>query len=169
MDGKVLNFTRAIALLAVGLGFSTAARAANNCPWLNEATASGILGGDATGLYEPGEGARPATCTFTQMEGGARRQLVITLEIVTNPHDRVVELTHRCGPPSEQVASVGNEALRCAAADGKARGERVIGRVRDQVFTIAITTTAERDSVLVPHELAMRSLTAAEEVSGNLF
>ncbi|UWZ82795.1 hypothetical protein [Occallatibacter riparius] len=169
MDAKVLNLARCIALLAIILGFSTMARAANNCPWLNEATASGILGGDATGLYEPAEAGKPATCTFAQTESGITRQLVIAVEIVAKPHDRLVELMHNCGPMSQPVPSIGNEALRCAAADGKAHGERVIGRVRDQIFTISITTTAERDSVLAPHELAMRSLTAAEEVSGNLF
>lgn len=169
MVAKMLNIVRCIALLAAVLGLSTAARAANNCPWLNEATASGILGNNATGLYEPAEGVKPATCTFTQVEGGITRQLIIAVEIVSNPHDRLVQLTHSCGTQSEPVPSIGNEALRCAGAAGRAHGERVIGRVRDQVFTITITTTVEQDSILAPHELAMRSLTAAEQVSGNLF
>ena len=170
MAARTLNIFRCIALLAVVLAGSTVAHAANDCPWLNEATASGILGGDATGVYAPGIPAKASVCTFTETEAGETRQLIISVEVAATPHDRVMELVHACDVQSVPLASIGNEAMRCSAAKpGKVHGERIIGRVRDQVFIVAITTTATQDPVLDAHELAMRSMTAAEQVSGNLF
>ena len=174
MAANALTVVRLLAkssvVLAVFFAGSTAARAANNCPWLNEATAAGILDGDTTGQYVPPEPGKPASCTFTQTASGETHQLVIVVEIAASPHDRMMTLMRTCGSQSEPLAAIGNEAVRCAAVTrGKPHGELVIGRVRDQVFTIAITTTATQDPLLEPHELAMRSQTAAEEISGNLF
>jgi hypothetical protein len=170
MPSIARSIARSAALIVVVLACSTAARAANDCPWLNEATASSILGGDATGLYVPAAAGRAASCTFTQTSSEATRELAITVEIAASPHDRVVELVNACKAPSAPVASIGNEAMRCAAVSrGRAHGEQIIGRVRDQVFIIAITTTAKQDPVLDEHELGMRSQTAAEQVTGSLF
>jgi hypothetical protein len=68
------------------------------------------------------------------------------------------------------LRAIGNEALICAADEDKKRmGERVVGRVRDQVFTITISTSLKNDPVLTSDELRSRIYTAAEQVSGNLF
>jgi hypothetical protein len=159
-----------VALLAVAFTCSRAARAANDCPWLNEATAAGILDGNATGLYVAATPDKPGSCTFTEIASGETHQLIIVVEVAASPHQRMMALEHACTSPSEPLAAIGNEAVHCAAMPrGKPHGELIIGRVRDQVFTIAITSTAKNDPVLEPHELAMRSQTAAEEVSGNLF
>lgn len=161
---------RCVALLLVTLAGSSTARAANNCPWLNEATAAGILDGEATGQYIPAAEGKPASCTFTQTASGQTHQLLVAIEVAAKPHDRMMALAGSCTSPSEPLASIGNEAVLCAVVSrGKPRGELVIGRVRDQVFTIAITTTAKQDSMFEPHEIAMRAQTAAEEISGNLF
>ena len=48
-------------------------------------------------------------------------------------------------------------------------GERLVGRVRDQVFTITISTTLKNDPILTRDEIKSRIYTAAEQVSGNLF
>jgi hypothetical protein len=159
-----------VALLGICLiGLSTGARAANNCAWINEATASGLLGGDAVGDVTAAEG-QPTVCTFTQVSAGVTHTLRLTVEISTDPHARVGVIAQNCGPDAAPIKAIGNEALFCAADDRKAgMGEMVVGRVRDQVFTITIGSSLKNDPVLKRDALKARIYTAAEQVAGNLF
>lgn len=159
------------AVLAICLlGFPMAGRAANNCPWINEATASGLLGGGANGEFTPAATGQPAVCTFTQQSTEVTRTLRITVELAADPHAQLGTVAQICGPDVAPVKAIGNEAMVCAA-DGRkgATGERIIGRVRDQVFTITIGTTLKSDPILNAYALKSNVLTAAEQVSGNLF
>jgi hypothetical protein len=159
-------------LLGISLiGLPTVCRAANNCPWINEATASGILGADSVGAFtDPGTAASQAVCEFTQQGDGFRRTLRITVELAPKPHDRLVAVEQVCGPDASPLRAIGNEAQVCAANDRKSgMGQRVLGRVRDQVFTITISTTLKDDPILTNEALKGRIVTAAEQVSGNLF
>jgi hypothetical protein len=150
-------------------GLPTVAHAANNCDWMNEATASGLLGGDAVGDVSAAAG-EPTVCTFTQMTAGVKRTLRITVEIAADAHARVGVLAQSCGADAAPIKAIGNEALVCAADDRKAGlGERVVGRVRDQVFTITIASSLKNDPVLNRDALKSRIYTAAEQVAGNLF
>jgi hypothetical protein len=148
----------------------TAARAANNCPWINEATASGLLGGDAVGAFTPASTGQPAVCTFTQQLSDVTRTLRITMEVVPNPQEELKSITANCGTDPAPIQAIGNEATVCTV-DGRkgATGERIVGRVRDQVFTITISTTQKMDSILTRDVLKMNIATAAEQVAGNLF
>jgi hypothetical protein len=151
------------------IGLSTVCRAANNCAWLNEATASGLLGGDSVGDVSAAAG-QPTVCAFTQMTAGVKRTLLITVEIVADAHARLGVLAQSCGADTAPLKAIGNEALMCAADDRKAGlGERVVGRVRDQVFTITIASTLKNDPILNRDALKSRAYTAAEQVAGNLF
>jgi hypothetical protein len=145
-------------------------RAANNCAWINEATASGLLGGDAVGVVTGAAGEQPATCTFTQLGGEGTRTLRVTVEIAADAHVRFGEIAQICGVKGIPLTAIGNEALVCAADESKRRiSERVVGRVRDQVFTITISTTLKNDPILTRDALKDRMYTAAEQVAGNLF
>lgn len=145
------------------------AHAANNCPWLNEATASGLLGGNAVGVFTAVAG-QPSVCTFTQQGDGATRTLQITVEIATDPHGRFAALVQDCGTQTEILTAIGNEAVACAADPHKRMlGERALGRVRDQVFTITLSSSHKSDPVLNEDALKTRIYTAAEQVAGNLF
>jgi hypothetical protein len=159
------------ALFAVSLFAAPAiAHGANNCAWLNEATASGFLGGDAVGEVTDAVTGQPAICTFTQMTAGGKRTLRITVEIASDPHARLATIEQGCGPDAAPLRAIGNEALVCAADDRNAGiGERVLGRVRDQVFTITIASTLKNDPILTRDVLKMKILSAAEQVTGNLF
>jgi hypothetical protein len=58
----------------------------------------------------------------------------------------------------------------CDADDRKKLiAEKVVGRVRDQVFTITVSSTVKRDSTQSREVLKARIYTAAEQVAGNLF
>jgi hypothetical protein len=109
-------------------------------------------------------------CEFTQQGEGFKRTLRITVEIATEPHVRLGEVAQICGVDAAPLKAVGNEALSCSASDRKiGQGERIIGRVRDQVFTIVLNTTLKDDPILTRDALKMRVGTAAEQVTGNLF
>ncbi len=147
-----------------------AGKAANKCPWINEATASGLLGGDAVGAFTPGATGQPAVCTFTQQSADATRTLRITVELAANPHEKLEAAAMNCGTDTAPLRAIGNEAVVCTV-DGRkgAMGERVVGRVRDQVFSITIGTTLKVDPILPRDVLKTNILTAAEQISGNLF
>jgi hypothetical protein len=152
------------------IGLPTRAMAANNCAWINEATASGLLGGGAVGEVSTAAAAKQTVCTFTQRSADVVRTLQVTVELSANPHERLGAIAKICGADVAQLTAIGNEALVCATNDRKfGEGERVVGRVRDQVFTITISTTLKNDRTLSRGELKSRIYTAAEQVAGNLF
>lgn len=164
---------RELRLIALGIsliGLPALCRAANNCPWINEATASGLLGGEAVGTVTEPAAGQPVVCTFTQQDERGKRTLSVAVEIAGDAHARVVAIAEICGADAVPVRGIGNEALLCAVDESKNEiGERIVGRVRDQVFTITIGTTLKDDPILTRDELKSRIHAAAEQVSGNLF
>ena len=147
-----------------------ALRASNNCPWLTEATAGGLLGGDVLGAFTKGAAGQPAVCLFNSDAQGVRRTLRITVDIVADPHVQVTTEAKSCGADAAPLRAIGNEALACAADDRRAGpGERAIGRVRDQVFTITLSSSQKGDPFLTRDALRSKIYTAAEQVAGNLF
>lgn len=164
------RFPRLLLLTVVLLASPCAAKAANKCAWMNEATASGLLGGEAVVEVTPASASQPAICTFTQQETGVKRTLRVTVEIAADPHGRFSEAARSCGNDATVMKAIGNEALFCSADDRKVGvGERAVGRVRDQVFTITISSSQKNDSMLTRSSLESRIYTAAEQVAGILF
>jgi hypothetical protein len=176
MANSLLRSVRSMGVL-VGLalsfcvvGLPSAAHAANNCPWLTEATASGLIGAEAVGSYTAAAGAQPAVCTFTQKSEGMVRTLTITVELSTEPHVRMASVAQACGDGAAPLNAIGNEAVYCAADLRRGElGERAVGRVRNQVFTIDLNSTMKDDPILTRDALKSRIYTAAEQVAGNLF
>ncbi len=152
------------------LGVPIVCHAKNNCPWINEATAGGLLGGTAVNEFTEATAGQPAVCKFTYDGPGVTRTLVVTVEVAAAPRDRLAVVARTCGPDAVPLQAIGNEAQVCMADVRKAGpGERVVGRVRDQVFTITLTSTLKSDPLLSRDELRTRIYTAAEQVAGNLF
>jgi hypothetical protein len=160
-----------LSLLAAGLiAFPNLSHAANNCPWINETTAGGLLGGDATGSFSPPSPSQPAVCTFVQNTEGGTHTLRIAVEQTPDFLARLESEIKACSTEPAPLTAIGNEARMCDA-DGnkKLLAERVVGRVRDQVFTITISSTVKHDLSLNRDVLKARIYTAAEQVAGNLF
>ena len=159
--------------MALGLclvGLPTLCHAKNNCAWINEATAGGLLGGASVGAFTAADAAQPAICVFTYEDAGIKRILRVTVEVVADSHARLMTLAQTCGKDAVPVKAIGNEAIVCAADERKGvLGERIVGRVRDQVFTITLSSTVKDDPLLTRDALETRTYTAAEQVSGNLF
>jgi hypothetical protein len=68
------------------------------------------------------------------------------------------------------LQAIGNEASMCLL-DNRTSGlvELVVGRVRDQLFTITMSTTLKDDLILTKMSLKEKAYTASEQVAGNLF
>jgi len=168
---KAVRWVRLIGAGLILLGVPTTTLAANDCQWMNEATASGLLGGNAVGAHTASTANQPAVCTFTQSASDVTRVLRITVDVTKDDsHPRLMKLEAGCGPNPAPLRAIGNEAMACQVDEpGEGRGARVVGRVRDQVFEILITTTRKDDPILTRDALRIRINTAAEQVSGNLF
>jgi hypothetical protein len=75
-----------------------------------------------------------------------------------------------CSGEASPLQAIGNEAVMCAAdIKGQTEGEQVIGRVRDQVFTVTITTSARNDPSMSRDDLKEKTRNIAEQVAGALF
>ena len=170
LECVVLRFVRRVGVGLTLIGAPVVALAANNCPWMNEATASSLLGGNAIGSYSASTADQPAVCTFTQNEVDVTRVLRITVNLAKDdPHAQLMRSEAACGPHRSPLKAIGNEAVACEIDESNSgRGARVFGRVRDQVFEI-VMTTRKGDAILKSDALRIRINTAAEQVSGNLF
>ena len=115
------------------------------------------------------EGSR-AACSFVYHDATASRELRITMEQVQDPDQAMTAYKARCSGAASPLQAIGNEAVTCAAeTKGQGDGEQVIGRVRDQVFTITITTSARNDPSLSRDALREKTSSIAEQVAGALF
>jgi hypothetical protein len=113
---------------------------------------------------------QPVTCAFEQQDERGKRTLRVTVEIAEDAHARLNVIAQACGADAIPLKAIGNEALICGTEERKNQmGERVVGRVRDQIFTITINTTRKNDPILTRDNLKSRIYSAAEQVSGNLF
>jgi len=161
---------RLASLLFVLLGVAVNCHAKNNCPWINEATASGLLGGDAVGDFTEPSTGQPAVCTIIQTGTGFTRTLRITVEVTPDTHARWQSAAQVCGKNAASLQAIGNESAMCAVDNhGPGLAELVVGRVRDQLFTITISTTLKDDLILTRTSLKEKAYTASEQVAGNLF
>jgi hypothetical protein len=93
-----------------------------SCPWLNWATAAGVLGGPV----------KQAGCSFTRGS--------VELRIETGRDFEWYAAT--CRSESVPLRAIGTEALACR---GEA-GEQVVSKVRDRAFLVRITAN-DREKV----------------------
>jgi hypothetical protein len=120
----------------------------------------------AVGQFSQGSDGQPTTCNFVHKTG--RRNPYAHHHCGSNIrragscewHGQTVRST------IEALPAIGNEAYVCTAEHSN---ERVIGRVRDQVFSIRIGTTTKGESAVWLADLKTTIAIAAEQVSGNLF
>lgn len=161
------SFVIAVAIVA----FSAGCHAQNNCPWLNVATASGALGGSSV-LTMSKTGKNTETCIFRLQAGSPAESLTVSVATVSdsqNPEQALKAAESQCTSQAAPLSAIGNEAVLCADDAANSHGEQVIGRVRDQIFTISITTEAAPSRDTANDLLAVKVKAIAEQVAGNLF
>jgi hypothetical protein len=74
-----------------------------------------------------------------------------------------------CSAPGAPLRAIGNEAILCADDTKHARGEAVVGRVRDSLFRVVISTSSRSDSDMTREVLEQKTRNVAEQVAGSLF
>lgn len=135
-----------------------AGRAAEACPWLNAATAGGVLGGGATvSVVHESANRDDAVCIFETSSGSLR----IKVQTMETPRSEFSSHAAQCGTDSVALKAIGNEAVVCNP-EGK-RAAQVVSRVRNKIFTILIATPESQTA------LREKARNIAEQVAGNLF
>jgi hypothetical protein len=140
------------------------------CPWLNVATATGVLrSNEQSPIAILAEGGK-AACDFTYHDPTASRELKITVEEVKDVQQAMTAYKARCSSQAEPLRGIGNEAVTCVVGSKrKSFGQRVVGIVRDQIFTVTLTTSAQKDPVMPREALEEKSRNISEQVAGALF
>jgi hypothetical protein len=140
-----------------------------HCAWLNDATASGVLNGPVALDLETAPDDQ-TICVFTNMrtakDYSALRIMVQPLKDLTNavtPHES------QCTSPAVTLKAIGNEAASCSADVGYSRGEQVIGRVRDRLSIVTVTSTMAQDPLMTRPLLKEKARMIAEQLAGALF
>ncbi len=94
------------------------------------------------------KGGKPA-CDFTYHDAIASRELKITVEEMKDAGQAMNAYRAQCGSSVTPVRAIGNEAVTCAVGSkGKSYGQRVIGVVRDRIFTVTLSTSARKDPAM---------------------
>jgi hypothetical protein len=138
------------------------------CPWLNVATASGVLNGPAS--LEVKKVAEDETvCLFRYEKEGTAYVLQISVKSQQPVgNGKALDLS-QCTSAGAPLRAIGNEAILCADDRKSNRGDEVIGRVRDSFFRVAISTSSRNDSLMTREVLEERVRSIAEQVAGALF
>jgi len=146
-------------------------RAESICPWLNQATASGVLGGAASSSVETGSTGQ-AVCAFHFQKGDTAYDLRIRVERMKDYSKEFDLYQKTCGSQKLPLAAIGNEATLCEIEGRKkksAQGEQVVGRVRDRAFIVSVSTSGTNDRSMTRDVLKQKASGVAEQVAGALF
>ena len=144
------------------------AHAQVRCPWLNVATASGVLEGPALLQVEQPK-ATETQCVFRYQNGKVIETLEIDVRRQQDISRGLVPEESSCNAPGTPLRAIGNEAVLCADDRRSSRGDQVIGRVRDSIFRVSVSTTAKNDPAVKREVLEQRAKDTAEQVAGALF
>jgi hypothetical protein len=137
------------------LALSSIARAAEICPWLNAATAGGVLGGAVTDVtVKLTEGSADGSCEFVRHDSPRAAVLRIEVETLRDPAKDFAAFAARCHAAGTPLKAIGNEAIACTDESAQI----VVGRVRDRAFVLRITTGGREKARQI-----------AEQVAGILF
>jgi hypothetical protein len=141
---------------------SFAGEAAEICPWLNAATAGGVLGGPVAMTVTRAKTGDDATCDFVRHDGSLLLELRIEVETMRSPAKDFASYAARCHSAAVPLKAIGNEALACSDEGA----EQVVGRVRDRAFLVRIITNDRSSQQTALRDKARK---VAEQVAGILF
>jgi hypothetical protein len=167
----MLNAMRSAHPLFLGLILliPAASHAQAKCPWMNEATASGILGGHVTATASvDDQGA--GVCKFSTHQGPAVRELLISVGIMSDIPKQFPAYLAQCPPNSAPLRAVGNMSVMCGV-QGKDNQyvEKVVGRVRNQALVVSVSSTVHDDPSMTQDMRREKVNRVAEQVAGILF
>lgn len=156
-------------LLGLALLVPAACQAQTRCPWMNEATAEGILGGDAIALVKVNDGGG-GVCQYSRHHGAAAYELHITVDIMTDVLKQFPAYLAQCPGKTTELRAIGNKAVVCSIqSQEKHYAEKVVGRVRNQAFVVSVSSTVPEDPSMTEEMRREKCRLVAEQVAGSLF
>lgn len=154
-------------LLLVALALPVISSAEEACPWMNAATAGGLLDGAVTlKVTHPGKDKDDVNCEFTRQGGSLTYSLRIEVQTMSAPREYFPKYAAQCRARGTPLNAIGNEAFACGRARRGQISEEVVSRVRDRAFRILIATN---DPAAAQGAFREKAASAAEQVAGNLF
>ena len=161
-----LSLVGAVTLIVMACGLiAPAACRAEQCPWLNAATAGGFLGGEVRMSVTPLKANGDATCDFVLTQNSVASTLRIAVYTMSQPAQDYTAFVAQCDGVRTPLRTIGNEAIYCVAS-GK---EQIIGRVRDRAFAITIATASASSSRKAGSGPSDEAINLAQQVAGQLF
>ena len=155
----------------IGIVFSAPALCrAENCAWLNAATAGGLLGGEAT-MKVTHTSQEDTTCEFTTKERPFST-LQIAVHTMKDFQHEFPSYLKQCDKESFPLRAVGNEAVECShTGTSSEMVEQIVSRVRDRVFILTWRMPMPRTDTPPQAKADMRDniRNVAEQVAGSLF
>jgi hypothetical protein len=156
-------------LLALTLFTPAICHAQTKCPWLNEASARGILSGPVTVTVKLGDQGA-GVCKFYRQQGAAIHELRISVDLMTDIPKQFPTHLAQCPPKSPPLPATGNEAVTCSIhTKENQHAEIVVGRVRNMAFVVSISSTVQDDPSMTQDMRREKSNLVAEQVAGILF
>lgn len=153
------------ALVGAALIFPRHSLAQSGCPWMNDATASGILGEPLKAtVSHASQTSEDATCDFTPQHTEANTSLHIAVITMNAPGQQFAAYTRQCGSKATPLKAIGNEAIECTQNTGAGQSVEVIGRVRNRVFLVKL----DGANIPLTDELS-KAKDVAEQVSETLY
>jgi hypothetical protein len=144
--------------------------AQTQCPWLNAATAGGVLGGEVEASITNATTLGDATCHFTRKQDSSNLSITIDVHTMSLPSKDFPTFTAQCGGTLSPLKAIGNEAFQCVPKSTSANGEeQVIGRVRDRAFILTVNANSTKQSAPGKTSLTPETRNLAEQVAGSLF
>jgi hypothetical protein len=144
--------------------------AQTQCPWLNAATAGGVLGGEVQPTLTNVTTQGDATCHFTRRQDSSNLTLSIDVHTMTVPSKDFHTYLAQCNGTLLPLKAVGNEAFQCVPKVSSMNGEeQVIGRVRDRAFILTVNANLTRQPAPAKTGLSEETRNLAEQIAGALF
>jgi len=139
------------------------------CPWINETTARGILGGTVTVSVKVNDRGA-GVCEFSQQQEAALHQLRVAVDLMTDIPKQFPTYLTQCPPKSAPLRAIGNEAVVCSMQGKPAQyAEMVVGRVRNQAFVVSVSSSVLNDPSMTQEMRREKANLVAEQVAGILF
>lgn len=159
-----MKSTATILLLLLSAGGVTSAAA--QCPWINKATAGGLLGvhGD---LHAIASTVTTNSCSF-EADGSRGMERLLIHVSASQQSSQLVRLYEKdCTSAPVWLSGIGNEAFACGVRSRAPHAERVAGQVRDRAFEIELVRRVA--GVNAEKKLQALAASAAGQVVGNLY
>lgn len=158
----------AVMLFLAFLSVPIVRAATQPCPWLNAATAAGVLEAPVTVsvTYFDQDGT-DAACEFTHKADHTVRTLRIEVHSMKDLSHDFQRYLAKCGADATPLKAIGNEASMCSMPGAnKDIAEQVVSRVRERAFIVAVIS----NGTAVKREIIRdKAQNIAEQVAGILF